>query len=283
MAEATGETRAVACRMGLIGAHASSAMSPALWRPVLDEVRPCWSYEAWDVHPGGLASLRGRLVAADVVAFNVTMPHKRWAASVADAVSETVRRSGAANLLVREGRSLHAHNTDIDAMRGAVSAMSASRAVVLGAGGAGRAALVSLAGHADEIEVSDPDQAAVAESVEFAARQGIAVSAFDWDSRGERVSSAAIAVNATPVGMCEGDAAVWGTDRLGGLALAYDFVYAGHVTANAAQAEASGVTVVDGWRHLLRQAREMVPLLGLPERTSTLLDARVGELRAGAS
>lgn len=268
--------------MGLIGAHASEAMSPALWRPVLARVRPGWVYEAWDVEPDALASQRGRLLDEGVVAFNVTMPHKRWAASVADTASDAVRRSGAANLLIRDGRALRGHNTDIDAMRRIVADALAGGAVVLGAGGAGRAAIVSVFGRTQEISVADPDASAVADCVAFAARQGIPVRGVAWEDRGALVAAASLAVNATPVGMRAGDPAVWGTDDLASIGLAYDFVYAAHETASARAARQSGVPVVDGWDHLLRQAQAMIPLIGLPAAADDLLAERVTALRSGA-
>ncbi|GAP56131.1 shikimate dehydrogenase, partial [Arthrobacter sp. Hiyo6] len=100
--------------MFLIGSEASAAMSPALWSPVLERLGSTWTYEPWDVPAGSVMDeVHARLLEADVVAANVTMPHKRWAAAAADAVTETVRLSGASNFLVRDGGRLEAHNTDI--------------------------------------------------------------------------------------------------------------------------------------------------------------------------
>ncbi len=266
--------------MALVGAHASAAMSPALWGPVLDDVRPGWMYEAWDVTADDLTDLRHRLLAESVVAVNVTMPHKRWAASAANTSSASVIQSGAANLLMRDGHRLSAHNTDIDAMRAAIERMSVSSAVLVGAGGAGRAAIVAMAGHVERVEIVDPSRVAAMESAEFASRLGIPVRLIDWHDRGQRIEIAELAVNATPVGMQEADPPVWGTDRLDGLSLVYDFVYAPHDTANVRVAQRAGVAIIDGWQHLLRQAQAMVPLLGLPERATQLLTSRLAELRA---
>src|SRR5438067_1781087 len=92
-------------------------MSPGLWNPVLEQLGSSWGYKSWDVPAGdGMSAIRSRLLEEDVVAANVTMPHKRWAADTADTVSEPVRRCGASNLLIRHGNELAAHNTDIMAV-----------------------------------------------------------------------------------------------------------------------------------------------------------------------
>lgn len=266
-------------RLGLIGEHASEAMSPRLWAPVLRTVRPTWSYEPWDVGADGVVGLRDRLLEGDVMAFNVTMPHKRWAAAAADTASGPVRMSGAANLLIHEAGRLAAHNTDIDAMRAAVRDVEGESATVLGAGGAGRAAVIALRGRASAIRLADPNREALRGTADFALTQGIAVEEVDWEGRGDAVSSSSIAVNATPVGMRATDTAIWGTDDLSAVGLVYDFVYAEHETANAVVARLAGTTLVDGWEHLLRQAQAMIPLLGLPDAVHWMLGRSLAEIR----
>ena len=89
-------------------------MSPELWNPVLREMTVGWSYEAWDVPAGAsMAEVRAKLLETDVVAANVTMPHKQWAAGAGETVTDPVRLSGAANLLVRHEKQLEAHNTEM--------------------------------------------------------------------------------------------------------------------------------------------------------------------------
>jgi len=96
-------------RLFLIGSDASHAMSASLWNPVLKELKSDWRYEGWDVPAGAsMAAVRARLLDGDVVAANVTMPHKQWAAQAADTVSEPVRLSGAANLLTVADRDTRA-------------------------------------------------------------------------------------------------------------------------------------------------------------------------------
>jgi hypothetical protein len=119
----------------LIGCEASRAMSSSLWNPVLGRLGSTWHYEDWDVPAGsGMAGVGTRLLADDVVAANVTMPHKQWAARTADTVSESVRLSGAANLLIGRASSLTAHNTDITAVAELLGGRPQPHALLLGAG-----------------------------------------------------------------------------------------------------------------------------------------------------
>ena len=72
------ENQAPGYRLFLIGSEASRAMSPGLWSPVFEQLGSSWTYEAWDVPAGqDMAGVRAALLGADVVAANVTMPHKQ--------------------------------------------------------------------------------------------------------------------------------------------------------------------------------------------------------------
>ena len=81
---------------------------------------------------------------------NVTIPHKEKAATLLDVKSEAVRRTGACNTFWADdsGR-LHGDNTDVEGFRRALRAFmdgptAGIRALLLGAGGAARAALLGL-------------------------------------------------------------------------------------------------------------------------------------------
>jgi len=78
---------------------------------------------------------------------SVTMPFKRDALAVAVAVTDVARRIGAANTLRFEDGAWHAHNTGGEGLLGALAPhldVAGRRVAVLGAGGAARAASVSL-------------------------------------------------------------------------------------------------------------------------------------------
>jgi shikimate dehydrogenase len=275
------ENRTPAHRLFLIGSAASSAMSPGLWGPVFEELGSSWTYEAWDVPAGqDMSGVRAAMLEADVVAANVTMPHKQWAAGTADSVTEPVRLSGASNLLVRDGRRLNAHNTDITAVVELLGGRHQRHALMLGAGGAARATLVALAGLADRVTVTDKDPGASQQLVDLATSLGIKATAVSWAESRDHARGASLIVNATPLGKGADDEPAWGQARLSPDAFVYDFVYAGHTTATIASAKAQGLACADGWDHLRAQAAAMIPILGLAPETGQLLGRTLTHIRA---
>ncbi len=108
-----------------------------------------WEYEAIDVEPGQFRGLVRKLPELGFVGVNVTVPHKEAALEIADEASVAAEAIGAANTLsFRDGMVL-AENTDapglIDALADAAAGADRRRALVLGAGGAGRAVVWGLA------------------------------------------------------------------------------------------------------------------------------------------
>ena len=108
-----------------------------------------WRYEAIDVEPERFEALVRELPARGFAGANVTIPHKLRALADADTASDVSRVVGAANTLVFEQGAVHAHNTDVEGFLAALreqapEAPGGMRALVLGAGGAGRAVVYAL-------------------------------------------------------------------------------------------------------------------------------------------
>jgi shikimate dehydrogenase len=113
-----------------------------------------WSYEAIDVAPDRFEEQVQAMAAGDFVGANVTVPHKGAALALADAVSETAREIGAANTLVFEAGEVRAANTDAAGFLAALPVEPLGRrALVLGAGGAGRAVVWALVRGGAEVDV----------------------------------------------------------------------------------------------------------------------------------
>ena len=272
-----------ASRLVLVGSAASKAMSPGLWNPVLQKLGSGWTYEAWDVPPGGdLAGVRRRLLDPGIVAANVTMPHKHWAAETADGATDAVRRSGACNLLVRQAGELVGHNTDITAVSVLLGRQFQRHALLLGAGGAARAVLVALGGNVGTVSITDRDPRAAEELLALAGSLGVDARNVTWQQAQDLARDVSLVVNATPIGKDACDAPAWGGKPLAPDAVLYDFVYAGHTTASVARARELGIRSVDGWDHLREQAVAMVPLLGLDGQARLLLQQTLERLRAAS-
>ena len=106
------------------------------------------TYEAWDVRPEDLPAAIERLRSASVLGANITVPHKVAVLGMVDERDRLCELVGATNTIVsRDGRLL-ATNTDVDGISRTLSAaavpLAGGRVVVLGAGGAARAAVVAM-------------------------------------------------------------------------------------------------------------------------------------------
>lgn len=269
-----------ATQLFIIGSHASSTMSPDLWNPVFEELGSSWNYQPWDVAATSeMHSTREGLLASEVVAANVTMPHKQWAATTADESTEQVRLSGAANLLIRRDRELHSYNTDISAVEEKLAHKHHEHVLLLGAGGAARAALVALKDRINTLTITDRDPEVAHRLCTLANELKINVTVVEWAQASEVATQASLIVNATPIGKHREDDPAWGTATLAKGTYVYDFVYAEHTTGTIEAAINQGLEYTDGWEHLLLQAEAMIPLLGLPQQAKTHLQTSLQRIR----
>ena len=107
----------------------------------------------------GLAALVEETRAGRLRGLNVTAPFKAAALALADEVSETARLCGSANLLVMEQGRLRADSTDGTGLLAALAEQAPGLDVrgrpvlILGAGGAARAAAAALKGAGAEVGV----------------------------------------------------------------------------------------------------------------------------------
>lgn len=122
-------------KFGLIGNPISHSLSPALFeaayggRLAYDLIGTASFDEAWQRFIEGYRAV------------NVTMPFKALAAARALNLSEDVRATGAANILVKTDLGVAAYNSDVMAVRNMLSGCPAgSKVAIIGSGGAGKAA-----------------------------------------------------------------------------------------------------------------------------------------------
>jgi shikimate dehydrogenase len=143
-------------RLAVLGHPVSHSRSPAIHNAALAELGLSgeWSYEAIDVAPDELERRARAMPGEGFAGANVTVPHKGAALALADSLSETAREIGAANTLSFEDGEIHADNTDAQGLLDALpESPRGKRALVLGAGGAARAAVWALVREGAEVEV----------------------------------------------------------------------------------------------------------------------------------
>ena len=133
-------------KLAVLGHPVSHSRSPAMQSAALAALGlEGWSYEAIDAAPEAFEMTVKELAEVGYAGVNVTVPHKQAALALADEASEASQQIGAANTLVFDGGRIEAHNTDADGLLASLpDPPRGHRALLLGAGGAARAALWAL-------------------------------------------------------------------------------------------------------------------------------------------
>jgi 3-dehydroquinate dehydratase type I len=194
----------------------------------------------------------------------VTQPWKLSAAR-AGRPSEDVARTGAANTLYRQRILWRAENTDVD---GDIDSLAdhdtgeGRMAVIVGAGGAARAAVVAARKLGYEVRVCarrDEEADRVAQALE--------VDSLAWEDL--PASEAHLYVNATPVGWADGDPSAIPEAALGNRPLVFDCVYRkdGKPTSTVRAARVARCPVIEGLTMLAAQAVRQAQLFGVSDVT----------------
>lgn len=243
---------------GVIGCPVGHSRSPLLHGQWLKVHGLAGHYVPMHVAPEDLDMVLRTLPAAGFVGANVTLPHKEAALALADEVSPTARRIGAANTLTFHDGRISADNTDgygfIQNLRESVPGWQASDgpALVLGAGGAARAVLVALAeAGVPQIWLANRTRARAEALV---ASLGLPIEVLDWADYADALPGAALVVNTSSLGMAGQPALDLPAEALCPQAVVTDIVYTPLETALLRDARARGCRVVDGLGMLLHQA-----------------------------
>ncbi len=249
-------TTAATRLIGLIGDPVSHSLSPRMQTAALAAAGLDWAYVPLRVDPDRVADALRGLVALSFVGANVTIPYKETVARCVDELTPIARACGSVNtVVVRDDGSLLGDSTDgaavIDGIAAALPAAVGEPALVLGAGGAARAAVAALLGSGASVRVhARRDEAAVALARDLAALGDVAAVA------ALPSTLPPVLVNATPLGgaraLMESPVAA---DLLGDVLVVCDLAYRPDAspTVLCAAAGAAGVAVVDGLEVLVRQ------------------------------
>ena len=243
--------------MGWPVAHSRSPLIHNYW---LHKYGLTGSYVPLPVVPGTLGVAIAGLKALGFKGCNLTIPHKVDAMAFMDEVDSNARRMGAMNtIVVQPDGSLKGFNNDgFGYIQSLLDAQAYWRAdegpiTVLGAGGAARAVVLSLADRgAKEIRLLNrTDSTAQALAAEF----GAPVKAIPWAQRHAALSDIALLVNTTSQGMHGTPALDLDLSAMPRHTLVSDVIYVPLETPFLAAAKARGNPVVNGLGMLLNQAR----------------------------
>jgi shikimate dehydrogenase len=227
---------------GVLGFPVAHSRSPAMMNAAFKALGlEGWRYVKLPVAPARLEEIVRALPGSGYRGANVTIPHKLAAHALCDEQGEAAAAIGAVNTLTftPEG-AIRGDNTDAPGLLDALGEPAPRSALVLGAGGAARAAVWALREAGAEVTVWNrtPERArALAEDLRV--------------SHAERPGPVELLVNATSVGLRQGDS-------LDGLPLVEapvvaDLVYGEEPTPLVRWAAARGARTIDGLELLVRQ------------------------------
>jgi len=265
---------------GLLGWPVAHSRSPVIHNHWLQKYGIPGRYLLFGVPPERLEPAVRGLSALGLRGCNVTTPHKQAIFPLLDRVDALARTIGAVNtVVVEKDGSLTGFNNDgngfIQSLRDADPQWSPGSGpiLVLGAGGASRAVVASLAAQgAKEIRVTNRTRD---KAQQIADAVGSVVTVVPWEQRTDALDGIAMLANATSLGMTGKGALDMPLDRLPRHALVGDLIYIPPETALLAAARARGNTTVNGLGLLLNQARPAFNAwFGvMPEITPELLQA----------
>lgn len=237
---------------GVIGWPVAHSKSPLIHRFWLTKLSLDGDYSRFAVAPHDLAAALRALPALGIRGVNVTVPHKVTALGCLDTVDDTARAVGAVNtVMVEPDGSLSGTNTDVDgiAMPLAGYDLTGCDAVIIGAGGAARAALLALKrkGVATVTMVNRTQSTAATLLAEMNMAGRVLLP-------GTPVGNAAIVINASVLGMHGSPALDFDCATLARGTIVFDMVYTPLETPLLAAARARGLHAIDGLQMLVAQA-----------------------------
>lgn len=247
--------------VGVFGAPIKHTASPAMHNAAFEALTMNWAYLAFHVDPQNLrAALQG---ARDMglAGINLTVPHKILALDCVDEIDAEARKLGAVNTVAMEKGKLRGFNTDGYGFLKAIKeefnlSLRGKRVLVLGAGGAGRGIAVKCAlDGVARVIVANRTPA----KIEPIAREiGNTKSEFlslalTADEIRRVIDEVDLVVNATSVGLKDGDSLGLGADLFSPRLRVYDTIYRPAETELLQIAGGAGAQVANGLGMLLHQ------------------------------
>jgi len=245
---------------GLLGWPVAHSRSPVIHNHWLARYGIPGRYVLFPVPPEKLeAAVRG-IASLGLRGCNVTTPHKQAIFPLLDRVDDLARRIGAVNtVVVDQDGALSGFNNDgngfIQSLRDADARWrpDSGPILVLGAGGAARAVVASLAAQgAKQIRVANRTRD---KAQDIADAVGSVVEVVAWDERQDALDGVALLANATSLGRAGKRPLGIALDRLPRHALVGDLIYVPRETPLLAAARQRGNITVNGLGLLLNQAR----------------------------
>ncbi len=253
-------------QVGLIGYPVAHSRSPQMHNAAFRRIGFEARYALWETPPGTLAERVASLRAPDVLGANVTIPYKEDVVPLLDECDVLAGRIGAVNTIVHRSGKLVGYNTDAPGMLRALAECPGApfdardkETVILGTGGAARAAAVALSdAGARSLAVLGRDPTRIDVLLDHlrtsTAKTRLSGALFNSAEAELSLQEADLVINATSVGLKSGaDPLLIDANLLPVGSLVMDMVFNAGLTPLLQAARARGCFVMHGLSMLLYQ------------------------------
>lgn len=228
--------------LGIAGKDVSHSRSPDMHKAAMKALGIKGTYLKFNTK--NMECIEDVMQEYKILGLNVTIPHKTDVFGHLDDFTETAQSVGAVNTILNVRGWISGYNTDVAGIEYALDYRFPENALILGSGGAARAAAYCLNEHGTEVRVKARNKA-----TSEALCRDIGVS----PTKETDVRDYELVINCTPIGMNGETEYPIELDTLTGTV--FDMVYNRKTTLMEA-AESRGCPVIDGKKMLLGQGAE---------------------------
>jgi len=246
----------------VLGHPIGHTLSPVMHNASMQELGFDGIYLALDVHPDRLMEVLPSMELMGFAGVNLTVPHKEVACQGLENLDASARLFGAANTIEFTEKGMVGHNTDgygflMALEEGFGKTVKGDSIFVLGCGGAGRAtALQAATAGAKSIVLADIDPERVRrlndEIIGLTPNVEVVEALCDCEKAG-LCRACDLVVQASPVGMKEGDPSLLPPEAFRAGQRAFDLIYMYPETAFLSTARGAGAKIANGLGMLLHQ------------------------------
>jgi shikimate dehydrogenase len=257
-------------QVGLVGYPVAHSLSPRMQQAAFDALNIEAGYVLWETRPDKLVEKIASLRSPTMLGANVTIPYKEDVVPLVDECDPVAARIGAINTIVNRDGRLFGYNTDAPGFIRALIEFDAypfdcagKKVVILGTGGAARAAAVALLENGvDEVALLGRTEAHLHNvlrhldtlSVKIHGTTHIVGMLFGNPEANGFLSNADLVVNATPIGLKVNDSTLLlNVNVLPTTTLVMDMIFNPPLTPLLRVAQAHGCQVLNGLSMLLYQ------------------------------
>ncbi|MEK6672442.1 MAG: shikimate dehydrogenase [Nitrospirota bacterium] len=261
---------------GLFGYPVGHSLSPAMHNAAFSHLNLDYCYVTFNVRPELLREAVHAIRALSLSGVNVTIPHKENVIPFLDRVDEEALFIGAVNTIKNSDGTLIGYNTDgrgfMESLKEAAIDPEGKRVMIIGAGGASRAASFYLAKKASQVLIYDIDKTKAGKLAADLNTVHPNVAVMD---KPDSLHGIDILINATPLGLKETDLMPVDISLITAKTAVCDLIY--KKTTLLRMASDKGCITLDGSGMLLHQGALAFKIwTGIKPPISVMRDALEG-------